>query len=336
MRGEQNGRRAGVLVGGVTLPKFFRFIGRYWWIYLVSIALSVVAGVGYLQNARYIYSVTMLVTPVQSPISRLPGGLENIASLAGINLPSSPESGSFQVYLDALHSRATADAVAQKQDLMREMYPREWSEADQMWRDPNDQFEKTLNYIRGILGVPLVGWRPPDGERLQVYLARELSIQKTRTSPVVTVLLYTDRPQFGQKLLVALHDSVDAILRQRSLKRSESYIQYLTQALRTITIADYREALVTALSEQEKTRMMASSGVAFVAEPFGQPVISPRPTSPKIVGVLLPVLLLGLLLATFLAALLDGYFRRLWASSEAKEAAAREYVEHLRSVRAAE
>jgi hypothetical protein len=330
----QKGQKTGVLVGRITVPKLFRFVGRYWYLYVVMVCACFGASIAYLHNARYVYTVTMLIAPVQESAQRLPGGLQSLASIAGINLPSG-DSANFQVYLDALQSRATADAVAKKQELMRQLYPRDWSEADQMWREPDDPMARLYNQIRAFLGVPLAVWAPPSGERLQLYLSRVLQIQKTRTSPVVTAALLTDKPQLGQELLLALHESVDTILRERTLQRTNSYIQYLTTALRNTTIADYRETLIAALSEQEKTRMMASSGVAFVAEPFGQPVVSSRPTSPKIVGVMIPAFVFGLVLATLLASIFDGYFRRLWARSE-EDSATGEYLERLRPVQAAE
>jgi hypothetical protein len=61
--------------------------------------------------------------------------------------------------------------------------------------------------------------------------------------------------------------------------------------------------LVETASEQEKLRMAASSSLPFVAEPFGGPVIEPKPISPNVpqgwcIGAILGAIL-GALFAKF-------------------------------------
>jgi hypothetical protein len=281
----------------------------------------VMAGV-YLHLAQYQYDVTLLVTPADNTGHQLPSGLQNLASmasLAGINLPGG-DANDFQIYLDALTSRPTADILARQTPLMRRIFPDDWSTTENRWREPFSLVRTVTGLVKGIFGVPVEPWHPPGGDELHTYIEKNLSIVKTRTSPVVTITLATPDRQLGMDVLWALHNTVDQMLRQRQLKRSDQYIEYLTKELTTVTATELRQAIIDGLSEQEKVKMMASSNVPFVADPFGHPIPSTLPTSPKLLFVLGVAIFLGLVIGV-LAALIREFVlqSRAYAASLTSE-----------------
>src|SRR5690606_16351275 len=98
------------------------------------------------------------------------------------------------------------------------------------------------------------------------------------------------------------------------LKRSSGNIAYLTEQLSKATVAEYREAIAQALSEQEKIRMASSSTAPFAAEPFGSAAASPRPTSPQPLLVLIVSIVGGGILGSLLV--LGRGFLRYQASGD--------------------
>lgn len=265
----------------------FRMIG-------VVVAIFLAIGVLYLHLAVYRYEVTMQVTPVTQSPEVLPGNLQNLASMAGLNLPSSSDEGAFQLYMTALLSRRVADELAKNTELMRQLYPRDWSEAAHAWRTPHSPTHELSNGIKWLLGVPTPPWQPPSGADLALLLNQTVSIEKTRTSPVITVSVITPTAQLGIELLQELHNAADKALRDDTLKRTRENIAYLRTELSQTTVADYREAILRVLADQEKQQMMASSNVSYVAQMFGSPVATPHPVSPNALVVLTIYLVLGL------------------------------------------
>ena len=135
-------------------------------------------------------------------------------------------------------------------------------------------------------------------------MATNLLISQDIDTGIIVLSMNHEDPDFARELLWASHNILDEYLRERSLKRIERNIEYLTRKLTVLTVADLRQSVVEALSEQEKKRMAASSDLPFVAEPFGEPEQSDRPTRPK------PILVLAL---SIISGLFSGiFFGMLW------------------------
>ena len=247
------------------------------------------------------YSVTLKVTPTASTTSTLPAGISGLAGLTGFSIPNSNETVDFELYLQGLQSRETSAAVTENVELLQNLFSDEWSEADNNWSEPSGFLQSVTMAIKAIFGVPNPDWQPPDAARVNELLDEELRIVRDRSGPVVTIMMEHDRPEVAQNLLIVLHESVDSALRQKELDRTGAYVAYLQDQLASISVTEYRQSLQDILAEQEKRRMVASSNLPFAAEPFGQPTISVRPTSPRPVLTVFSSLLFGALLGVIVA-----------------------------------
>ena len=263
-------------------------------------ALSFLLAALYLHFATYTYTSTLIVTPIEKRQSSLPNNLRGIAGLAGISLPASSDELQFELYIAGVHSRFAADKLAARPDLMKQIFAQEWSEKDQEWREPSGFVHGLKKLIKVIIGIPTTKWHAPDGSRAQQYLTTHVAVSQDRNSPIVTLTLDTKDPGLGVNILAFLHQVVDTQLRTKALNRADSYIDYLTKKLQTVTVADYREALTAVLSDQEKTRMMASSDLPFAAEPYESPTSSTWPTSPQPLFVLAGFVGLGVLVSALI------------------------------------
>jgi hypothetical protein len=231
----------------------------------------------------------------------------DIASLVGISMPAGAQNN-FDIYLQGLVSRAGAERLALDQDLMHRLFSPEWDGENRRWYDPAPGKRAFMNGIRAIVGMPVQNWTPPDAGRLAGLLASGVDVVHDKQNPVVTIVYKSGNPQLGRDLLWRLHQAVDNVLRERVLARTSSYVDYLSTKLSTITVTDYREAIIGTLSSQEKIRMAASSRLPFVAEPFGPATSSPQPTSPRATVTYLVAIILSLLVGGTAAVWLQ--FRR--------------------------
>jgi hypothetical protein len=265
------------------------------WKLLVIIATFIVMAIIYLNHATYYYTATMNVTPVQtsSNSSKL-GNLAGLASIAGVSLPQDSASMSFALYTEGLRSRLAADTLSRNPVIMQSVFKSEWNAQQARFVEPNAPMKPVIRAAKTILGLPQYRWRAPDSARLQVYLQKEIKIIRSPKSPVVTIIYSNPDADFAGTMLSSLNKVVDNSLRQRSLNRSNDSIAYLTRQMARVTLAEHREAVAAALSEQEKQRMFASSSMPFAAEPFDGIIMSLRPTSPQPVIVLIAAVFAGL------------------------------------------
>lgn len=288
----------------------FADIARSLWrgkfVVLACLVLSVFLTAQFLRNTVYRYTAELKVTPPSTTSTSLSGALSQlgqVAALAGIGgIANNDNTSAFQLYLEGLLLRETAETLSANPEIMKAVFKGEWNETEGRWQEPPaTMFTPTYLELRRWFGVPIYAWQPPDAARLHDYIKRSIRTIQGVRSPVATITFKHDDPKFAVTFLTALNETVDAALRKKMLERTSQYIAYLSQALRTVTVAEHRLALVQALSEQEKFRMMASSSAPYAADVFGGPMVSSRPTDPRPFYVLLIMIAGGLVMGGLLA-----------------------------------
>lgn len=237
----------------------------------------------YLHFAEPVYRATLQVTAPQGQQSSSPGGgLGALAELAGAGgLLGGADATSFELYLAGLTSLEAANRLATNEPLMRRVFASEWSEQTQSWVEPDSTLREFIQAIKPWLGMKNYPWSPPGGQRLQEFLEKNSAIGRDKKSPIVTITFEDPDPELAHAILTLLHREMDTLLRARNIRRSTDHIEYLTGKLATVTVIDYRQALIQALAKQEQNLMASRSDQPFAAEPFGDVFVSRRPVKPQ-------------------------------------------------------
>jgi len=303
-----DGKDRPVIRGGVMDLHTVSRIARSQVITIVTIvAVFLVSSILYLHLAKKKYAVRMVITAVYSHSQGSGGTLDELSSLAGVDLPNQGSS-QFRVFVGALRSPFAAQAIAADQDLLKAMFPREWSATEGRWREPHSYILPIVHGLARSLGWYVAPWSPPGPSRVFDYLKDALKIVPDPKSGVVTLEIDSNRPDVATRVLVTMNNALDERMRQHDLARATIDITYLSQRLSTVTVQDYRWALVTNLVEQEKTRMLSSAPLPYVSDALGTPMVSSKPVSPIPVAVLAAALILGGLLGFWVASI--KYYRR--------------------------
>jgi hypothetical protein len=299
--------------------ELLRAVLRRWILVVLGAAIGILYAINYLHSAPFLYQAQMQVTPVQ-PASASGAQMSasgGLASLASIALPTMQGGSDFRLYLDSLTSREIADKLAEDPELMHTLYAGAWDPARQRWVEPpRIGSDAWIRWFKDLVGIPSEPWHEPNGESLLQFMGWNMQIIQDARKPYLAkiVFLYYDRP-FAVDFLNKVHRVADDTLRQRALRRTTDYIAYLSNALNQVTIAEHRAAITAALSEQEKSAMVARSGSAYAADLFEQPWAISLPVYPNATRVLLTDALVGSVCGAFLAALLwfaGGYFGPRW------------------------
>lgn len=254
----------------------------------------------YLHVADRRYAVRLVVTgvTVQKEGS---SALEDIGSLAGVDLGGPSSNPLFKMFVGALRSPFAAQAIAADPELLKAMFPREWSAKENRWREPPSKLRSVGNAIRWFFGGTVLPWSPPGVARVFDYLKDELKVVPDAKSGVVTMEIDSQNPPAAERILLTLNNAVDERMRQRDLARATTDVDYLQQRLANVNVQEYRAALVTNLVQQEKMRMLASAPLAYVSDALGNPLVSAKPVSPVPTAVLLMALFLGWLVGVGVA-----------------------------------
>jgi uncharacterized protein involved in exopolysaccharide biosynthesis len=282
------------------LSRSLRIVAVYWYVILLTVASAFAVAIGYLHAAEYKYTAELKVTPVYQA-QQVSSGLSGLASLTGINLPGDKTITPIALYTEALKSRDVADNVLRNNHLMQHIFANEWDAAAGRWRQPEGIGITLIANIRAALGIHGERWTPPGGADLQRYVEKNVTVFVSPRTNITSVTVNDVDPEAARQILLALHSAADQHLRSRSLARSTQYIAYLERKLVAVTNAEYREALVDVLSQQERLRMMASSSTPYSAEPLGEITSSHRPTTPDPVVILGVALILGATAGTLLS-----------------------------------
>lgn len=289
-----------------------RAIWRRPWLVAAFIALALAAGVIYLHMATYRYTVALRVAPTATDNGSLLSKFGGLAAAAGINVPTSKGVSPFDLYVESITGRNTADALARDTPLMHTMFGDQWDAVGRRWHEPTSTGYQAVRWLKGVAGIPVTPWHRPGGGEVADYLERKVTLIRDAKKSIATIQIVHADPRFASRLLAELHENIDSTLRRRSLARSREYISYLTTKLSQVQLNEHREALAQALGEEERNLMMSSARSAYAAEPFGPVNVSLKPTEPKPALVLGFALILGCLVGSCVAVIRELFHRQLY------------------------
>jgi len=260
------------------------------------VAVFMLLAIAYLHMTPRKYAVRMVLTGVQTH-SESSSTLDDLSSMAGLDLGGPSSNPQFKMFIGALRSPFAAQSIASDPELLKAMFPREWSVKENRWRQPPSALRPALEGIARVFGFYVRPWTPPGVARVFDYLRDELKIVPDTKSGVVTMELDSRYPDAAVRILLALNSALDERIRQRDLIRASTDVDYLTQRLSAVAVQEYRAALVTNLVQQEKQRMLASAPLPYVSDALGKPLILTNPVSPIPMAVLIAALIIGFMVA---------------------------------------
>ena len=250
----------------------------------------------YLQNAERIYLVEYKLKPVgENQQKNKLSGLGGIASLAGIELPSS-SINDFEIFKELIFSAEVAEEVLKNKSLIKKIYGGEWNSFLQTYSEPSKtKFRIFMGDLKNILtGNYEDNYMPPNARRLAIYISQNISINEDRKTGFLTLRAETSQPNMLLSVISNSIEESDKIMRQRYIDFSKEPLEFYTEKLRTARSREHREALAELISKEEQKLMFASKGKYFTAEPYIDPTISMYPVTPRPKIVLLFSLILGL------------------------------------------
>ena len=266
-------------------------------VYLILfLIISVFLASFYLQFAERKYTVEYNLKPVGETNSGTSiSGLGGIASIAGIQLPSS-SNNDFNIYKKMITSAEVSEIIFDNQKIIKGIFRSEWDENTENYSMPLKSKFKTIVFeiVNFLTGNKLVNYIPPNPQRLAIFISENIKINEDKETGFLKLTGKTSEPKLILSLMTEAANASDSIMRQRYIDFSKEPLAFYKEKLRSARSREHREALAELIGKEEQKLMFASQGRYFIAEPYINPLISLHPTEPKPILILIFSLLLGL------------------------------------------
>ncbi len=260
-------------------------IVRNYWVVVISIIISISYTIFYLKNTPISFTTTLSVIPVENVLSTSnASGDTSISSIFGFSLPNVNSSeNDFLLYKELLKSRSVSKELSKDKEFMTTFYSSKWDNIGKKWIKSEPNFtHKMINFVKSFIGLPIITLGEPNEFTIFEYITDNVKISTDKKTNITLISIESTRPLMSALMLNRLHAAADRILKNKSIQRTDAHIEFLTKRLSKTLQFDQKQSLIIALADEQKKRMMASSSLPYIAEPFdGEPRTSFYPTKPK-------------------------------------------------------
>ena len=289
----------------LTFRALFFQIVRGKWIILATMAVLVGLVTVWMKTTEPLYTASMVIAPTgEAGAGGMAGRLlqyGDLASLAGINLPSAEAVSPFTQFTELVTSVTVAQRLQDKYGVLQKLFERSWDAENKRWLPPEGPVESVMGWVRGFFNLP--AWTPPSATSFAAYLEDELEISEVARSGMRKIAFRHEDPEFAVRLLHWIHEESDELIREEAQERTTRQIEYIERKLATVSIIEHRQSLTQLLSDQEKEMMMIQVDLPFSARIIEPPTASDEPTFPKPELFLAISLVAGFFLGVFLVVL---------------------------------
>ncbi len=234
---------------------------------LLGIIVGAVYGYMQVREFQPVYTAYMLVqTSPDSDASGLIGQLTGLKGLSGIvggggGVKSASVFNSFKTLISTV---TFAERLEEKYDLQKMLYGAGWDEVNRRWRRPESRLFGWKQSVYEYLNMRT--WRKPDAEMLANYLGSSIKFEPIDETLFVKILIRHRDPETALFLLRAVYSEADTLLRQVEVKGAKQKRDYLQEKLSTEMNAEIRSALFSLIESVEKSTMMLSGELPFLAK----------------------------------------------------------------------
>ena len=273
----------------ISLQDIWRVMARYKWL----IMLAPVVG-GLLAVASYFFTVPFYRADVQTVAvpeldtkSSLPaqlGGLGGLAALAGIDMDRGSKE---QEAVATLGSRYLTMQFIEDEDLIQELFYKDWDETAQEWDvgEPED--------------IPTL-W-----DAWEYFDEKIRRVNNDKKTGLVTLSIEWRDPQLAAAWANELVHRTNELLRLRATEDSRKAIEYLQGQLKQTRVIELHQVVNHLIEAEMKKMILANINKEYAFKVIDPAVVAEEPFKPKLVVRVVFGVAFGLMLGIFLALLLN-------------------------------
>lgn len=282
----------------VSLKEFAKKSLRKWYYFAVmaTICTGILTSIATVLPKKY--TASMIIGPAAINVPNFSGASGALSGATSSLLGSIAGGGNreFGGFIAILPTVATAKELSVDTSLMAALFPRDWDPESENWRQPSGTLFSIKSTIKSWLGYP--EWSPPSAEDLVRLMEKDLAVSSLNQPGYYEVFFRARDPETARIFLERLYDIADSALKSNERSRLTARIAYLEQKIQSVKVAEYRQSLLSLLSQEEKKLLSTVEGLPYAAEVLSGPAAESRPSSPNIKAFLFGAPLLGFALAS--------------------------------------
>ena len=281
------------------LEIFYALLERKWTIVGVTSFVSII-GVIYSLQLPNIFESKALIEPV-NPSSGISGALQNysgIASLAGINIPTSSSKSNTNAAIEKIGSLSFfEDNILPNiflPDLMAVDY---WNNKtddliydDSIYDHITNQWVREYSYPKKQM--------PTAQESFKVFKNKHLSISQDNKTYFVTLRITHQSPLIAQKWVSLLIDEVNAYFRQKDKLASERAIAFLNEQITMTNLSELQLLIAELLKEETQKLALIEANEYYVFDYIDPPSIMEEKSEPQRAKICILFMLFGMMLSS--------------------------------------
>lgn len=281
----------------IDLKELFQVLWRGKYFIIFFTLISLIMGSLYLRNASIEYEVSVLLAPVQEEQVPKLNGLGDLASLAGITLPSGTASD-FSKFEIMLKSKKISSLIFKDKNLIQGLFSHEWDDKQQIFREPK---QKRSQVLRKHFKEVLTGQQPkdyidPNPARLKAFIDRNIRVSLNNKTQYLTISGESSNPKLLKQLFLSMINNTDDLFKKKFIKQANDAVKFYQIKISKARSQEHREILATLIAKEERKLLLATRDAPFVAEILIGPnrsinPISPRPTLTLVLSILIGALL---------------------------------------------
>jgi len=273
----------------ISLFDIWRVLTRYKWMIL---AVTVLCSLGSTLLALLmtpVYRAEVLIAAVteMDKSSRFAAQLDEfsgIAALAGINME---RGGRKNEAIATLKSRLFTEQFIKDEKLLPVLFQKKWDQENQRWNDADPEDIPTL------------------GEAYELFDEEVRRIRGDRKTGLVVLSIEWEDPDEAARWANELVRRVNALLRNKAVRESESAISYIQEQLKQTSVVELRQVLHRLIESEMKEIILARINEEFAFRVIDPAVAAEGAFKPNMVPMLLLGAMLGLLGSVILALFLN-------------------------------
>jgi uncharacterized protein involved in exopolysaccharide biosynthesis len=273
----------------ISLLDIWGILVRHKWMIFAVIALCLLASALLALLMTPVYRAEALIAPVteRDNSSRLAAQLDQfsgIAALAGIN---TERGGRKNEAIATLKSRMFTEQFIKDEKLLPVLFRKKWDEENQRWDELDSEDIPTL------------------GDAYKLFDEQVRRIREDRKTGLVVLSIEWEDPHEAARWANELVWRVNALLRRKAVRGSESAISYVQEQLKQTSVVELQQVLHRLIETEMKEIILAKINEEFAFRVIDPAVAAEEPFKPDIVLMLLLGAMLGLLGGVILALFLN-------------------------------
>lgn len=252
-----------------------------WMIIGITMIFAVVSVV-YALSLPNIYKSEALLAPAEENagggLAGMVGGLGGLASLAGMNV--SGGSNKITLAIEVMTSRQFITRFIDRHDLLVDlMAVKGWDRgADKLLVDESLYDEKKNKWVREPKSPH--GIEPSLQEAYEAFL-KLFNVSEDKETNLVTISVEYFSPAIAKEWVELLVRDINEEIKRRDVAEAEKSIEYLSEQLQKISIADMQTVFYELIEEQTKTIMFAEVRDEYIFKTVDKAFVPEERLRPK-------------------------------------------------------